>query len=258
MPSDLEPAPPPAPPEDRLAAAERTLQALRTQQEVLAAGISHDLRAPLRAIGSYSGLIAEHHAAGLSAEGRDYLQRIREAAARMDGLIEGLLELSHAARANLQLRPVDLSLLAEWSLAELQDAWPRVDFEAAVQPGLVALGDERQLKQVFDQLLDNARRFAGNEWPVRVEVRGDRADGWLRVQVRDRGCGFDMRYAGRMFEPFQRLHPSEQGAGHGLGLAIVQVIIERHGGRVRAESEPGKGSVFHLDLPAPPEEGAAA
>lgn len=259
MSSDSDSAPPPASLEDRLAAAERALDSLRTQQEVLAAGISHDLRAPLRAIGSYSGLIAEHHSEGLSGQGRDYLQRIREAAERMDGLIDGLLQLSHATRARLRMQPVDLCLLAEWSLAELGDAIPGMVIEATVQPDLVATGDERQLKQVFDRLLLNACRFSGgDDGPVRIEVSGEREGGRLHVHVRDHGIGFDMRYAGRMFEPFQRLHPQEQGGGHGLGLAVAQVIVERHGGRLWAESEPGNGSVFHFDLPAAPEQESAA
>lgn len=258
MSADSDPGPLPASPEDRLAAAEQALHALRTQQEVLAAGISHDLRAPLRAIGSYSGLIAEHHADGLGEEGRLYLQRIREAAARMDGLIDGLMQLSHASRATLRARPVDLSLLADWSLAELHDTMPELEIEATVQPDLLAMGDERQLKQVFDRLLDNACRFSGGGAPVRIQVGGERVDGRLHVHVRDQGSGFDMRYAARMFEPFQRLHPSEQGGGHGLGLAVAEVIVQRHGGRIRAESEPGSGTVFHVELPAAPErEGGA-
>ena len=258
MSPDSDSTPPPASLEERLAAAEHALQSLRRQQEVLAAGISHDLRAPLRAIGSYAGLIAEHHAGALTEEGRRYLDRIGEAAGRMDGLIEGLLQLSYAARAALRTQDVDLGLLADWSLTELRDATPGIDIEATVQPDLVALGDERQLKQMFDRLLDNACRFSGSEGAVRVEVSGKRDGDRLHLQVRDHGSGFDMRYAARMFEPFQRLHPAEQGAGHGLGLAIVQVIVERHGGRVRAESGPGGGSVFHVELPAAPVAGDGA
>ncbi len=252
MVSDSDSVSAPGSPEERLAAAERALQLLRTQQEVLAVGISHDLRAPLRAIGSYAGLIAEQHADGLTDVGRGYLQRISEAATRMEGLIDGLLQLSHAARATLQAKPVDLGLLVEWSVVELRDAHPGLQIQATVQPDLLALGDERQLKQLFDRLLENACRFAQPGAPVRVEVDGGREGDRLHVRVRDHGRGFDMRYAGRMFEPFQRLHPSEQGAGHGLGLAIAQVVVERHGGRIRGESGPEAGSVFHLELPAAP------
>ena len=248
-------APPTVPAGEGLAEAERALHSLRLQQQVLASGISHDLRAPLRAIGCYSALLAERHAEGLTAEGRGYLQRIREAAARMDGLIEGLLQLSHAGRAQLQREPVDLSLLAEWSLAEAQDAHPGVTIEASVQPDLVAFGDERQLKQVFAHVLDNAVRYA-QDGRVRVEISGGQEDGASRVSVRDSGSGFEMRYAARIFEPFQRLRAAEEGAGHGLGLAIAHEIVERHGGRLWAESEPGSGSTFHIELPAVPEQEA--
>ena len=250
-------APPTLPAGEEPTEAERALHSLRRQQQVLATGISHDLRAPLRAIGAYSSHLAEHHAGGLTPEGRDYLQRIRAAAARMDGLIEALLQLSHASRAQLQPGPVDLSLLAEWSLGEAQDAHPGIRVEADVQPDLAGFGDERLLKQVFGCLLDNAVRYArGGE--VRVEVSGSQGDGWSRICVRDSGSGFEMRYAERIFEPFQRLLAVEDGAGHGLGLAIAQEIVRRHGGRLWAESEPGRGSAFHVELPAAPEEEARA
>lgn len=246
--SDPDSAPPPLTPEERLAETEHALQALRAQQEVLAAGISHDLRAPLRAISSYAGLIDQHHSAALGDEGRGYLQRIREAATRMDGLIDGLLQLSHVARAPLREQRVDLGLLVEWSLAELQDADPERMLEATVQPDLYVRGDERQLKQMLERLLHNAWKFSA-PGPVRIQVSGQPVDGQLRIEVRDEGSGFDMRYAGRLFEPFQRLHPSEQGGGNGLGLAIAQAIVERHGGRIQADAKPGEGARFHVELP---------
>lgn len=255
MSPDTDAAAPPAQPEDRLAEAERALAQLRKQQEVLATGMSHDLRAPLRAITGYARLLHEHHAQDLGAEGRDYLERLRDAAARMDGLIGRLLQLSHAARAAVGTDAVDLSMLAEWSLAELQDTIPGLQIESSVQPGLLAMGDERQLKQVFDQLLHNACRFRGGDRPVSIDVSGEVSAGRTLVRVADRGIGFDMRYAGRIFEPFQRLHPAEKGSAHGLGLAIAHVIVERHSGRLWVESEPGRGSVFHIELPAAPAHG---
>lgn len=234
--------------EERLAAAEQALQTLRTQQEVLAAGISHDLRAPLRAISSYARQLDQHHSAALGEEASGYLQRIREAAARMDGLIDGLLQLSHVARASLRMQRVDVGMLVEWCLAELQDAEPGRAIEATVQPDLFVRGDERQIKQLFERLLHNAWKFSGPD-TARIQVSGEPVDGHLRIEVRDEGSGFDMRYAGRLFEPFQRLHPTEQGGGNGLGLAIAHAIVERHGGRIEADSEPGRGSVFHVELP---------
>ncbi|MGY0633462.1 sensor histidine kinase [Luteimonas sp. A478] len=247
--SDPDSAPTSLTPDERLVKTEQALQALRTQQEVLAAGISHDLRAPLRAISSYAGLIDQHHSAALGEEGRGYVQRIREAAARMDGLIDGLLQLSHVARASLRMQRVDVGMLVEWSLAELQDAEPGRVLEATVQPDLFVRGDERQLKQLFERLLHNAWKFSSQQETVRIRVSGKIVDGRMQIEVGDEGRGFDMRYAGRLFEPFQRLHPTEQGGGDGLGLAIAHAIVERHGSRLWADSEPGRGSVFQVQLP---------
>lgn len=242
--------------ETRLHEAERALQLLHRQQETLAHGISHDLRAPLRAIGSYAQLLATGHADGIDPRGRDYLDRICDAAARMEDLIERLLQLSHAARAPLRPEEVDIGLLVEWSAAELQDADPERAAEVTVQPQLAALGDERQLKQLFEHLLHNAWKFSRER--VHIDVRGERRDDRIVISVSDQGSGFDMRYAERVFEPFQRLHGQEQGGGHGLGLAIAQCIVERHAGRLWAESTLGSGSVFHVELPAAPASGSGA
>jgi len=220
-------------------------------QELFAHGVSHDLRAPLRSIDSFAQLLAADYDDKLDDAGRDYLGRIFGAAKRMSGLIDSLLELSHASRNQYQNDPVDLSLLAEWVGAELQDREPGRAAVIKVQPELVACGDERYLKLMFDQLLHNAWKFSGACERVEIEVAGERHDGLLMLSIRDHGAGFDMRYAGRMFEPFRRLHGAEQGAGDGLGLAIAQRIVERHGGTIQGESEPGSGAVFHVELPAP-------
>ncbi|MFC7302555.1 sensor histidine kinase [Cognatiluteimonas weifangensis] len=234
-----------------LAAAEAREQALLRQQEVFAYGISHDLRAPLRAVETFSALL-QRQATALDADGRDHLQRIRAAAARMGGLIEALLDLSRVERAALVPAVVDLSLLAELAVADLQDAESGRAVALTVAPGLFAHGDERQLRMLLTQLLRNAWRFSGACEQVRIEVDGERVGDTLRVAVRDHGCGFDMRYADKLFEPFQRLHGSEQGSGHGIGLAIARRVVERHGGRLWAESDPGAGSTFHFELPAAP------
>jgi signal transduction histidine kinase len=226
------------------------LKALQREQEVLAHGISHDLRAPLRAIDSFGALLAGNPS--LDDTARAHLARVRAASARMGGLIDALLELSRVGRAPLRPAAVDLGLLAEWAGAELQEAEPGRAARIHVAPGLRAVGDERLLKALFGQLLDNAWKFSAGRDCVDVRVEGHRADGRLHVSVRDRGCGFDMRYAHKVFEPFQRLLGPEQGGGNGIGLAIAQRIVERHGGRLRAESEPGVGSCFGFDLPAAP------
>lgn len=236
--------------EQRLAESTAALQALNHQQEAFAYGISHDLRAPLRAIDSFAALLDSKSRELLDDSGRDYLERIRGAATRMGGLIDSLLDLSRVHRAEMKSEPVDLSLLAEWAGAELRDADPARMAEIDVAPGLLVMGDERQLKLMLTQLLDNAWKFSDERDRVRIQVRGAIEHGRLHVTIRDHGAGFDLRYADKLFEPFQRLHGPEQGGGNGIGLAIAQRIVERHGGRIWAESEAGDGSTFHLELPA--------
>ena len=236
--------------ERELAEARATIAALRQEQAVLAHGISHDLRAPLRSIDSFVALLARQD--GLDATARGHLDRIRNASARAGSLIEALLELSRANRADLALTGVDLSLLAEWSLAELREADAALPTDLDVGQALLAWGDERWLKQLVAALLHNAWKFSRPTGSIWIRVAGERAGDRLHLVVQDHGVGFDMRYAAKLFQPFQRLHGPDQGGGHGLGLALAQRIAERHGGRLRAESQPGAGSTFHLDLPAPP------
>lgn len=230
--------------------AERALQALAKQHEVLAHGISHDLRAPLRAVESFSSLLQSHNGDALDDTGRDHLQRIRAAAARMGGLLDALLDLLRVDRPALAPEAVDISLLADWVAADLRDAQPDREVEITVTPGLQARGNERLLRMLLQQLLDNAWRFSGDRDTIRITVDGHVADGRLQVSVRDNGSGFDMRYADKIMEPFQRLHAPEQGGGHGIGLAIAKRIVERHGGWLRGHSHDDAGSVFTFELPA--------
>ncbi|MGQ4660795.1 PAS domain S-box protein [Lysobacter sp. F6437] len=218
--------------------------------QMFADSVAHDLRAPLRSIESFSGLLAKRAGEQLDETGRDYLERIRNAASRMSSLLAALADLSHATRVELKPGPVDLSLLADWVLADLQEAEPGRVVRAQVQPGLLAHGDERLLKLLLEQLLHNAWKFAQGRSEARIEVGGSSDAGGVQLFVRDNGSGFDMRYAPKLFQPFQRLHGPDEGGGHGLGLAIAQRIAERHHGYLRAESEPDVGSTFHLDLPA--------
>ncbi|WP_160279957.1 sensor histidine kinase [Novilysobacter arseniciresistens] len=239
---------------DRAAA----LDASTRQLQLFADAVAHDLRAPLRSIENFSRLLATRAGDSLDATGRDHLDRIRGAAARMSSLLSALAELSHVTGAELKPGRVDISLLAEWVLAELQDADPARAVELEVQPGLYAHGDERLLKLLLGQLLDNAWKFSRDADTVRISVTGRTAGDVLELTLRDAGSGFDMRYAHKLFEPFQRLHGPDEGGGHGLGLAIAARVAERHGGRLHAESEPGKGATFHLELPAAPPDAPAA
>lgn len=234
---------------------ERTaeLEAAHRRLEAFAYGVSHDLRAPLRTIDGFAAQLSRQ-AGALDDQGREQLSRIRAASARMGGLIDSLLELARIGRAELRPAQVDVSMLAEWAAAELQDAQPGRNAVVRVQPGLTAVGDERLLKVLLTQLLRNAWQFSASRDAVEIEVEGARNGQGLHFVVRDHGIGFDMAYAGKLFEPFQRLHGREQGAGDGIGLTIAQQIAARHGGRIQAEAIPGSGASFHvqlLDLPLP-------
>jgi signal transduction histidine kinase len=231
-----------------LAACRAELQALREEQRTFAQGISHDLRAPLRAIDTFASLVERDPALG--ADPRRHLQRVRAAAARMGGLLDALLELSRVGRADLQLQAVDLSLVADWAGAELREAAPTRDAQLEIDAGIEVFGDERLLKVLMSQLLDNAWKFSRDRDCVRIRVGGDRVGTRVHVSVHDAGCGFDMAYADKLFQPFQRLVGDDQGGGHGLGLAIARRIVERHGGRLGVDSRAGVGSTFHFDLPA--------
>lgn len=234
---------------------ERTaeLEEARRRMEAFAYGVSHDLRAPLRAIDGFTVQLARQ-AEALDEQGREQLSRIRGASVRMGGLLDSLLELARIGRAELRPARVDVSLLADWAAAELQDAHPDRRAVVRVQPGLEAVGDERLLKALLTQLLRNAWQFSASRDAVEVDVEGERRGHGLHLVVRDRGIGFDMAYAGKLFEPFQRLHGSDQGAGHGIGLTIARQIAARHRGRIHAEGVPDRGASFHvelLDLPLP-------
>lgn len=233
------------------AESEHALRDASNQQlQLFADAVAHDLRAPLRSIESFSALLADRASGRLDDTDRDYLARIRSAAARMSGLLSALNDLSYVTRTDLRAGDVDLSLLADWVGAELQDAEPARRAEIRVQPGLHVHGDERLLKLLLSQLMGNAWKFSRDREPIRIEVTGERHGDGMRVQIRDQGIGFDMRYAHKLFEPFQRLHGPDQGGGHGLGLAIVRRIAERHRGNVRAHARPETGATFTLELPA--------
>ena len=222
------------------------LAAMQQEQAAFARGISHDLRAPLRAIDSFSALLAR--SPSLDAGAHAHLARVRAASTRMGTLLDALLELSRVNRAEFKPETVDLGLLADWVGAELQEAQPERDAIVETAPGLSVRGDERLLKSLLGHLLDNAWKFSADCERVRIRIGGERIGARLRVSVCDEGCGFDMQYVGKLFEPFQRLLGPEHGGGHGIGLAIAQRIVARHGGRLLASSEPGVGSCFRFDL----------
>lgn len=241
--------------EDALAALRRRNQTLETelarlraQQDVFASGISHDLRAPLRAIDGFAAQLQRRLAAG-EAGAEEQAGRIRETVARMAGLLDALILYSRVMRAEARRDEVDLSHLADWALMDLGNAHPGLVVHAEVQAGLTALGDERMLRQLLDAAFDNCRRFAGPDADTRLHVSGERDAEGLHLHICDHGIGMELRDPMQPFAPFQRLHGAGQGAGDGMGLAIVSAIVQRHGGRVRMESKPGEGCTLHLFLP---------
>lgn len=243
-------APPGAPAElqQALDDCQQRLQHIQRDQAAMAHGLSHDLRAPLRAIKGYASVLG--NAPGLDATMAEHVQRIDAAATHMATLLDALLDLSRVERTALRLQQVDVSLLAEWAGADVVNAHPGVDTDLQVQEGLHAWVDESLLKQALEHLLHNAVRFSSHDPPVRIRVNGEVDGERLLLHVRDAGRGFDMRYADRMMEPFQRLHASAAGAGAGLGLAIVARIVQRLNGTVQAHSDgEGQGSRFTLALP---------
>jgi len=234
---------------------ERTseLQTAVKEIEAFSYSVSHDLRAPLRAMDGFSKALLEDWGDKLDPQAKDYLQRIRAAAQRMGQLIDDLLTLSRTSRREMLREEVNLSLMAQTIAAELREREPGRPVEFLIQPGLVVIGDDHLLRVALENLLGNAWKFTGKQPAARVEFgAAGRPDGQTEFFVRDNGAGFDMAYVDKLFGAFQRLHAASEFPGSGIGLATVQRIIQRHGGRVRAEGAIGKGATFCFTLSSPP------
>jgi signal transduction histidine kinase len=210
--------------------------------------VSHDLRAPLRAIEGFSKALGEDCSEALGAQGLDYIQRIGHGVKRMSALIDDLLGLSKVSRSALQPGDVDLSALATTIVAELRQGQPDRQVTADIAPGLMARGDRRLLEVALANLVGNAWKFTSRSEAPRIEVGRHAADE-PTFFVRDNGAGFDLAYAKRLFSPFQRFHAAGEFEGTGIGLAIVQRVIARHGGRVWADAAVGRGATFFFTLP---------
>jgi PAS domain S-box-containing protein len=233
---------------ERLGRDNAELAAVNEELEAFSYSVSHDLRAPLRAIDGFSQALIEDYADKLDAGGRDYASRVRNAAQRMGHLIDDLLKLARVTRAELAISDVDLSALAREIADALAKGEPGRQASFEIAPGLGARGDQRLLRIALENLLGNAWKFSAGARPARIEV-GQVPDGEARpFFVRDNGAGFDMTYAGKLFGAFQRLHDAREFPGTGIGLATVQRIVHKHGGRVWAESAPGRGATFYFTL----------
>ncbi len=229
-------------------AAAAQLATANRELEAFSYSVSHDLRAPLRSMAGFSQALIEDYNNQLDQQGRQYLTRIQASCEMMGRLIDDLLELSRVTRTEVRREPVDLTALAQEILVELQQAEPQRQAEYTVAPGLVARGDSRLLRLMLRHLLENAWKFTGKAPSPRIEVGVAERDGQLTYFVRDNGVGFDMTYAEKLFLPFHRLHKANEFPGTGIGLATVQRIVHRHGGRVWAEGETGRGATFYFVL----------
>jgi two-component system sensor histidine kinase/response regulator len=224
------------------------LEATNKELEAFSYSVSHDLRAPLRAVDGYARMLEEDCAASLGDEGRRLLAVVRTQAVRMGELIDDLLAFSRTGRQRLQAAPVDMEALARDAAAELSGAYPAASIEFLGLPQ--ASCDRALLKQVWLNLVGNALKYSGKRPSPRIEIGGRMSGTEAEYWVSDNGTGFDPRHADRLFGVFQRLHSPDDFPGTGVGLALVQRIVLRHGGRVWAEGKPGEGASFGFALPA--------
>ncbi|HEX7767790.1 MAG TPA: PAS domain S-box protein, partial [Nitrospira sp.] len=234
--------------EDALKENRERLEAVNKELEAFSYSVSHDLRAPLRSIDGFSQALLEDCAGRLNEQEKDHLSRIRAASQRMGQLIDDLLKLARLSRQDLCRRPVDVSELAQSEAADLRQAWPNRQVNLTVAPGLMADADPVLFRVVLGNLLGNAWKFTSKQARAAIEVGAMSHDGTTAYFVRDNGVGFDMAYADKLFGAFQRLHAITEYPGTGIGLATVQRIVARHGGRVWAEGQAGQGATFYFTL----------
>jgi signal transduction histidine kinase len=242
------------------------LEAANQELESFAYSVSHDLRAPLRGINGWSNALVEDYGDRLDEQGREFLTQVCGEAQRMGQLIDDLLQLSRLSRVEMSREPVDLSAIARGILARLGQHDPSRRVQTVIASGLMAYGDPQLLQVAIQNLLENAWKFTSKCLDARIEIglidkSSDDTAGSSRLPdapsapvffIRDNGAGFDMAHTAKLFAPFQRLHRQSEFPGTGIGLASVQRIIHRHGGRIWAMAEPGKGVTFCFTLPVTP------
>ena len=233
---------------DSLRRAKEVADAANRELEAFSYSVSHDLRAPLRAIDGFSLALLNNYQNLLDERGGDYLRRVRAATQRMAQLIDDLLKLSSLNRGGMNIAPVDLSRMARDVVAELQKSQPERRVTFRIAEGISAECDGHLLKVVFDNLLGNAWKFTGHKEEATIEFAATQVDGETAYFIRDDGAGFDMAYSDKLFTTFQRLHLEKEFPGTGIGLSLVQRIIRRHGGNVWAEGAVGRGATFYFTL----------
>jgi two-component system, NtrC family, sensor kinase len=225
------------------------LKCKNIELEAFSYSVSHDLRAPLRSIDGFSKLLLDGYRDKIDAKGQDYLQLVRESAQRMGELIDDLLLLSRVGRAGLSRDHIDLSEIARGVSEELKKKDPDRHILWCIEDQLLVEADSGLMRVAFDNLLGNAWKFTSKVSAPRIEVGTSQQEGVRVFYVRDNGAGFNMEYAEKLFSPFQRLHTESEFEGTGIGLATVYRIVDRHGGRIWAESAVDHGATFYFTIP---------
>jgi len=235
---------------DDLKRANTTLTRANRELDSFAYSVAHDLKAPLRAIDGYRGLLIEDYGDTLPSEGQNYLERIGRSVAHMNSLIDDMLVYSHIERSTLNNTTLELKPLVENILPSYQHELDACRAQVTIVSAGSLRADRQGIELALRNLIGNAVKFVASEPAPRIEIRFERNGQHQHLSVSDNGIGFDMRHSSHIFDIFQRLHPSDRYPGTGIGLAIVRKAIERMGGRAWAESAPGKGATFHLEWPA--------
>ena len=224
------------------------LEVAQRELETFSYSVSHDLQAPLRHIDGFSRALLDDYGQLLDDQGQEYLARICQAATKMSQLIDALQQLSRVARSELRRQPVNLSVTAQVIALELKHDAPQRQVDFVIREGVHADADSRLARQLLEILIGNAWKFSSGRERGMIEFGVRELDGARVYLVKDNGVGFDMAYADKLFTVFHRLHRSDEFEGSGVGLAIAQRIVARHGGRIWAESAPGQGAAFYFTL----------
>ena len=231
-----------------VAATESDGQVQREDAQAFSYTVSHDLRAPVRVVEGFTRILKEDYAVQLGRVGNDHLDRVLGAAARMNQMIDALLAMARLGSQPLTQQPVNLSQLAAFIVEDLRRGAPEREIQFDIEPAMVTQGDPTLLRQLLENLLGNAWKYTQRQHEPRVRFGHESLDGARVFVVRDNGAGFDMRSVDRLFGLFQRLHSASEFPGTGVGLASVRRIVARHGGRIWAEAEPGRGAAFFFTL----------
>ncbi|MBF0383135.1 MAG: hypothetical protein HQL69_19105 [Magnetococcales bacterium] len=209
---------------------------------------AHDLRTPLRTLNGFSEILLEEYSEKLDDKGRSYLYNLRDGSQNMHAMLEGMLTLSRSMQAKLTVQKVDLSKLVQNCVRHLQDSSPKRRVSVLISPNIIAYGDESLLQTVVEELLENAWKFTAHNPDAQIEFTTSKIDSQTIFKVRDNGAGFDIAHKDMLFRPFFLLHKTDEFEGIGVGLALCQTVIERHGGTIWAEAEVGQGATFMFTL----------